>query len=433
MKDAEMKAHVKLPSQLAAATLGNAVEWYDFSLYAFLAPIIAKNFFPTHNSEKSLLLTFGVFALGFLARPIGAVLFGHIGDKFGRRLALLLTTCCMTLATIALGLLPTYQSVGVLAPILLLLVRLFQGLTVSGELSGSSTFLLEHAHRRHWGFAGSLITASVYAGQLLGAIVGFTLTSLISKAMLVNWAWRLPFLLAVILGVVVFVLRWRSTETPSFEKEQRASHLANAPVSEAFRHYKLGMVHIFGILIIAAVAGYMLVGFLPSFLIVQMGFSYHFAFLVTLFGQFLVLISLPIVGSLSDAFGRRIFLLIGTIGFIVLSIPIFWLFSSYWLSLVLFAEMLFALLMACINGVVTVTMAEMFPTVVRYTGIGIAYNIALAVFGSTAPLIAEYVVNYFHSQYAVSLYLGICGILSLPFIMRVPRLRLMGSVEEMSA
>tara|TARA_R110000868_G_scaffold410505_1_gene698747 strand:- start:34329 stop:35585 length:1257 start_codon:yes stop_codon:yes gene_type:complete len=401
------------------AILGNANEWYDFALYGYFSPIFAQLFFPKSEHSIALLLTFAIFATGFIVRPIGAMIFGHIGDRLGRRKALLITTVLMALPTACIGLLPTYQSVGILAPLLLVLLRLIQGLAVSGELSGASAYIIEHAKPKRRGLAGSLIMASVYSGQLIGSAIGMTISWLVTQQQLMAWGWRIPFFLSLVFGIGILWLRLRSDETPKFEEHRENKQLHDAPVKVALSQHIKSITQIVGFICIAAVSGYILIGFLPTFLTLNHGFSLHTALALNTIGMVVVMLLIPVVGYLSDHFGRKLFLLIGTIGFILLAYPMFYLFSQHSFGLALIAEIIYCVCIACINGVTTVTMAEMFPTDVRQTGTGIGFNVSLAVFGGTAPLVAQFLINLFHTHFAASYYLILCGLISLPFIIKL--------------
>lgn len=401
------------------AILGNANEWYDFALYGYFSPIIAHLFFPTGNQGSSLLLTFAVFATGFVVRPLGAMLFGHIGDSIGRRKALIITTLLMALPTTCIGLLPSYNQIGLAAPLLLILLRLLQGLAVSGELSGASAFIIEHSQPHKRGFSGSMIMSSVYSGQLLGSVIGLIVSLSMSQLQLADWGWRIPFLLSLVFAFFILLLRLRSKETPKFENQKKTGQLHQAPLKATFSQHPKSIVQIVGFICIAAVSGYILIGFLPTFLVAKMGFSLRQALSLNTLGMVVVMLLVPIVGYLSDKFGRKPFLIIGTLGFIIFAYPIFWLFSQGSFAYALIGEIIYCIAISCINGVTTVTMAEMFPTNVRQSGTGIGFNISLALFGGTAPLAAQFLVTLFHTHYAAAFYLIVCALISLPFILKL--------------
>ena len=399
------------------AILGNAHEWYDFALYGYFSPIIAHLFFPTGNDATSLLLTFAVFATGFVFRPFGAMIFGHIGDRFGRKRALMITTILMALPTTAMGLLPSYQHIGLAAPLILVLLRLLQGVAVSGELSGAAAYLIEHAKPNRRGLAGSLIMSSVYIGQLLGSLIGLLVSWWFSQNALHAYGWRIPFYLSLLFGTAIFILRIYSPETPQFAASKLANDIHAAPLKITFQKHFSSLIRIVGFICIAAVAGYILVGFLPTFLVEKMNFTLSQALLLNTVGMIVVMLAIPCVGILSDRLGRKPFLIGGTTAFIVIAYPVFWLFAQHSLILAFVGEVIYALVMACINGVTTTLMAEMFPTNVRQSGTGVAFNISLALFGGTAPLVCQSLVNVMHTHFAAADYLIACALFSLPFML----------------
>jgi MFS family permease len=399
-----------------SAILGNAYEWYDFALYGYFSPIIAHLFFPSGNRTTSLILTFAVFATGFLFRPFGAIIFGHIGDRFGRKRALMFSTLLMALPTTLMGVLPTYQQIGLLAPIMLVILRLLQGMAVSGELSGAAAYLIEHARYDKRGLAGSLVMSSVYAGQLLGSLVGLIVSWSFAPEILHAWGWRIPFLFSLLLGLFIFILRIYSPETPKFKTNRRVEKVCVAPIKITFQKYRRNVITIIGFICVAAVSGYILIGFLPAYFVEHMHFSLHEALLLNTVGMTVVMTVTPLIGFWSDRVGRKTFLVAGTLGFIVSAYPMFWLFAQQSLPLAMIGEIFYAINLACLNGSTTATMAEMFPTNVRQSGTGIAFNISLAIFGGTAPLVAEYAVDLFNTYYAAAGYLVACAIFSLLFI-----------------
>src|SRR5262245_53259578 len=219
-----------------AGMIGNAVEWYDYGLYGYLAPVLATLFFPSKDPLTSLMATFGVFAAGFVMRPLGAIAFGHLGDRFGRKKALVVSVALMAVPTGLIALLPTYAELGATAPALLVLLRLLQGFSVGGEFTGSIIFLVEHAPPSRRGFIGSWAGFSTNAGCMLGGAAGALLVTFLGRQAVVEWAWRLPFLLAAVLGIVGLFLRLRVEETPLFQSLAKSEGIARTPLLEALGH-----------------------------------------------------------------------------------------------------------------------------------------------------------------------------------------------------
>lgn len=247
-------AKLLLNKRLLSNTLGNVLEWYDFTLYGTLAPIIANLFFPSKNALVSLIMTFGAFAAGFLMRPLGGIIYGHIGDRFGRKRALIASIILMTIPTVFLGILPTYAFVGILAPLLVTLTRLLQGIAVGGEFTGTMSFLVETAPDNRRGLAGSFALVGVLAGILLGAVVVTVISIVLPQGYLNQWGWRIPFLLGGVLGFAVWLLRRNLSETPFFEKIKRDTLVEAAPIEKCFTLYKKKLLQGFGITILNAFA-----------------------------------------------------------------------------------------------------------------------------------------------------------------------------------
>lgn len=398
---------------ILGCTLGNVLEWYDFILYGFFATILSQQFFPMHNHFISMLIVFSVFASGCVMRPLGSLLFGHLGDRYGRKWSLMITIVLITVATTCMGLLPSYQHAGIWAPILLTICRLTQGLAVSGEEVGAAIFLIENAPKREQCFAGSIILGSVYAGLLLGAVTAFLVTLVFSKSAVAAWAWRIPFLLAFIYGVIAFYLRLRDVESPLFlltEAEERARH---APIKVIFSSYKKDVVAAMLLCFVFAVAIYLFAVYLPSFFNGAAGYNRRAALLMTCLSFLAIAILVPLVGKLADRVGARQLYGLGCLGFLVMAYPIFYLLSLHTLKSILVAEVMLCVLLALVAGSVFPLLIKNFPVNVCYTGVGIAFNLAMTVFGSIAPIVAITLVNYTGSSTAPCWYLLISAAVSL--------------------
>ncbi len=248
---------------LIAGLFGNALEWYDFILYANFAAIIAHLYFPNEKPVTALLLTFAVFAIGFLVRPLGAVLFGYIGDHLGRHVALITSICLMSLPTLLIGLIPTYASIGLWAPVLLLLLRICQGLAVSGELNAATTFLVEHAASNKRGLAGSLVMGSAFFGMLIGAALSTGLTEWLTPVALIDWGWRAMFILGGLTGLIGLVLRLKLPEPACFEKQQVIAK--KMPLWYVFKHYPKKLILVIALTSIMAVGNYIFVAYIVTF------------------------------------------------------------------------------------------------------------------------------------------------------------------------
>lgn len=399
-----------------SAAIGNALEWYDFTIYAFFVPIIARQFFPNKSVFLSLIATLGVFALGFLVRPLGAILFGYIGDHSGRKKALILSMIMMSCPTFVMGLLPSYNAIGVLAPLCLMALRIIQGLAVSGELTTATIFLIEHADKDKRGIAGSLAMAGALLGMVLSSICATLMGEFLSASALEAWGWRVPFLIGGLLGVIGLVVRLRTSESSLFLKTQAQKQATKPPgvlhhISSLNRYL---IVTGIGLTSIMAVANYFLIGYFNTFLVENQGFTLRSAMIINTFALSLQLVVTVLMGRVSDAVGRKVVLKSGIVSLIAFSYPIFWLLTQHDFYLALLAEMLFALVAGSLTGVVPTALAELFDTYHRNMGISISYNSALALFGGTAPLVAVSLVASTHNVYAPAWYIIIVA--SLAFI-----------------
>lgn len=392
---------------------GNALEWYDFALYGYFASIIAKLFFPLQSEFASLMVTFGVFASGFIVRPVGGAIFGHIGDKYGRRSALIISIALITIPTALIGLLPTYQTIGLAAPIILTMLRLLQGIAVSGELTGSGAFLVESAPNKKRGLYGSLIMCSTYVGLLIGSGIGGLITIAFSQIQIESFAWRIPFLASFIFGLAAFLLRLKCEESQMFIRAERQNNLLQSPIKTTFVDYLPQSILIFLLSSSLAVAIYLLSGYLPTYFASQIGMSLKESMFVSFIGLVALSLLVPMMGLLSDKISRKSILGFGAFGFVVFPYWIFKIASIGTLTSSISAEILIAIFLAPIAGTLMALLSETFPTNVRYTGISIAYNASMTVFGGTTPLIAIYLVKSFNSSVAPAYYLITCGVLSL--------------------
>lgn len=386
-----------------AGLYGNALEWYDFLLYASFAPLFAEIFFPTKlSSFASLMATYSVFAVSFLMRPIGGAVLGHIADHIGRRKALILSVSVMTLSTACIGFLPAFHSVGIIAPILFTLLRMIQGLAVGGELPGSATFLIEHmfAHRR--GFAGSLVLSTAFLGIFVGSLTASLLSASSSPDFLSTWGWRLAYLFGAVLGLFGIYLRTKSFESPAFS---HAKPTAELPAKLVFVRYPKYLLLAITFTSIMALANYVLIAYVSTFLVKSEGMSLHNALVINFIAIFVLTLLIPLLGLLSDVVGRRPVFLYGLGSLLLATFPIFWLLmSGHWYP-ILFGEILLAIVLAPINATVPTIIAEMFPTAVRASGTSIGYNIGQAVFGGTVPLVALTLIKLTGNKIAPAWYI----------------------------
>lgn len=385
--------------------IGNGLEWYDFALYGHFAAILSKHFFPSTDPMISLIATYGAFAAGFAMRPLGAILFGYIGDKYGRKIALAIAILMMAIPTACIGLLPTYATIGMMAPILLTLIRLLQGLSLGGEFSGSIAFIVEHSKDHRRGLAGSASMASLVAGMLLGSLVATITAELMTPEQLIEWGWRIPFALGLLIGFVGFYIRHHTDESPKYVEAKEADTLSKKPLRDAFSLHRGAMAQGVGIYLSVTLPFYILTVFMISYLSEVLKHSMSDALILN---SLTMICMLPIIvasASLSDRIGRKPILFYSALALLVLAYPIFMLINSGNFSLILLGLLLYALINGAFLGPVPAVLVELFPTSIRYTAMAISYNIAGALFGGTAPIVATWLIRETQDPKVVAFYL----------------------------
>jgi MHS family proline/betaine transporter-like MFS transporter len=397
---------------ITAGVIGNVLEWYDFGVYGYLVPTISQLFFPGTDRVVSLLSTFAVFGVGFLMRPVGSIVFGIYGDRHGRRVALSAVIFVMAAATFAMGLLPTYAQAGVLGPILLVVVRLFQGLSAGGEWGGSTSYIVEFAPAGRRGFFGSWQLVGVGGGFLLGSLTAALLNGALSQADRLAWGWRLPFLFGIAVGIVGAYLRWRLDDTPKYTELEEQHAVAQAPLAEAFREYPRETLLGFGVTLHNTVAYYIALVYMNSFMVTAGKLPASTALWIGTFCLAVFVLLLPLMGWLSDRVGRRPLLLASCAGYIVLGYPFFLMSSSGNVGLTILSQLLMILFYAPYAGACPAFYAEIFPTRIRYTALSIGYNIAVAIFGGFAPFIATFLVRETGSNYAPAAYVILAAVVT---------------------
>jgi len=378
---------------VTGGVVGHFVEWYDFAVYGFMATVIGTLFFPSDDSLTSLLAAFGVYGVGYASRPLGAIVFGHYGDRFGRKRALAVSILMMGIATFCLGLLPTHDSVGTLAPVLLVIIRLIQGFSVGGEFAGGASFIVEYAqpHRRGW--LGGWQQFATGGGFLAGALVGFFVTTAVSEETLYSWAWRVPFLVSIVVAGLGLYVRFSLADTPEFRRLEQKDEVETAPLVRAVKQEWPGMLQIMGISVLWTIGYTVFLAFIPSYLVSTGNFELSEALLASASGILLFVILCPLTGALSDSFGRKPLMLAASASFIALGIPAFHVLSDATLASAIATNLLIAVALAFLSGPAPAAMAEMFSTKVRYSGMSVAYGIGVAAFGGTAGLVATALIQ----------------------------------------
>ena len=371
---------------LLAVTLGNMLEWYDFAVYAFLTAVIGKVMFPAGSATASLLLSAATFGVGFLTRPVGALVFGVLADRRGRKFVLLLTFGLMGGATLAIGLIPPFATIGVAAPLLVVLARLLQGLATGGAMGGATAMLSEYAPPGRVGFFASWQAASQAGALLLGALAAATVSASLSPAELNAWGWRLPFLASVVIVPLTLYIRGKVADPEVFVRQET---VASSPLSQLWHTHRAGVARGFGITIIWTVATYFFFVYVPLYAHTVLQFPMSTTLFTNSLALAFMLVVAPIAGHLSDRFGRYPVMLTAALAIVVLILPGFDFLSSHPQTAALATfQVASAVLAALFIGPAPAAMAELFPVGVRSSGIGVAYNFSVTVFGGFAPLIA---------------------------------------------
>ena len=398
---------------LFSGMIGNGFEWYDFALYAQMALVFSKLFFPADNESAHLLMTYGIFAAGFVARPLGGVLFGWIGDKFGRKTSLSIAMFMMAVPTGCIGLLPTYAHIGIWAPVLLTLIRILQGLSLGGVYSGSTTFVVEHAPPEKRGFISSAINASLVFGFLLGSLVTMLIKLPMSAESFESWGWRVPFLLGAGIGFVGFFIRSHCHESPVYTQAKEDGAISAKPVRELVKHYRISLLRTIAIFLAVTVPFYILTVYFLAYTQRGMGRSADDAFIINTSNMAIMLVTCLLGGWLSDSWGRRKVMLAGAGGYILLTWPIFHLLTpDLPFAQIMLAQGLFAAVVGFYIAPLGALFVESFPTRVRYTGIALSYNLCASIFGGTAPMAAAWLVEHTGSIMAVAAYIIGCALVA---------------------
>lgn len=400
---------------IIGAAIGNAFEWYDFSVYSYLTPVLSVVFFPSSDPVISVLSAFAVFAVGFGVRPIGSLVFGHVADKWGRKVSLVAVIAMMGGATLLIGFLPSYGSAGVVAPVLLVLLRVLQGLAAGGEFGVSATSLVEFAPQNRRGLVGSFAYATVFYGSLLGGGFALVLSNTLTTSQLHSWGWRIPFLASVLLLGIAVYLRRRMPETREFIAAKRAHATAKVPVVLAVRRFWRQMLIIIGLNACLGIVNYTVLSFMQSYLVTILHYN-----LTEALGSVLVAVAIYgvlvlIFGFVSDKIGRKPVIIGACVCAVVSTFPGFLLLASGNIVGVIVGQIIVGLPAVALCGAIPAAFSEMFPAGQRVSGFGVAYNIGAAIFGGTTPFVLTLLVDATNSHFAPAWYLVASGLFSMVF------------------
>lgn len=392
---------------ILSGAVGNALEWYDFALYGQMALIIGSLFFPGGDPALKTLAGFGVFAVGFVARPFGGAVFGMLGDIVGRKRSLTLSILIMAACTGLIGLLPTYEQIGVAAPVILTLIRIVQGLSVGGEFAGAITYITEHAPEKRRGLVGSTTMMSLVAGFILGSLVAASFAWMMPKESFESWGWRIPFLLGACLGLIGLYIRRSCGESPVFEEALELGLISKTPVREAFLNHPLLMARGVGVYFLVTMPFYMVAIYFISFNRKIFGMDFGAALTLNIISMLAMLAMVPVSAWISDRYGRARVMMISSFVFLAFAIPLFRLIPAH-----AEAQILLALMVGFNIGPVPAWLVELFPARVRNTGMGISYNIAGAAFGGTTPLVCEWLLRQGFGPESFGYYVTIAALAS---------------------
>jgi MHS family proline/betaine transporter-like MFS transporter len=371
-----------------AAGIGHFLEWFDFAAYGFLAATIGRLFFPSGDPTVSLLASLAVFGVAFFFRPLGGLLIGAFGDRGGRRAALSLSIVVMGLCTIGIGVLPTYATIGVAAPVLLVILRCAQGFSAGGEYAGAAAFLVEYAPAHRRGLYSSVVSAGAAVGVMGGGLVTLLLTATLSDDQMTGWGWRIPFLVAGPLAVLGLYVRLQLEDTPVFRELQRAHEVEHAPLRSAGRHSRSGILLVFVCTAVTGLGFYYLATYVVTFLTTEVELPKTMSLQLAILGLLLYSVMCPIAGLIGDRIGRRPTMLLGAAGLAVVAVPSFALLATGNWLLVIIGMALLAWFEALANVMLGVIMVELFPARLRVTGSSIGFNVAQALIGGPGPFIA---------------------------------------------
>jgi len=410
--------NLKLLKSMLGGIFGNILEWYDFAVFGFLTPVLSQLFFPEENKIVGLILTFGVFATGYFFRPLGGILFGYIGDNKGRILALRISILMMAIPTVIIGFMPTYLNIGILAPIALVLLRIIQGISVGGELIGSTSYLVEIAPKNQKGLFGSFTLFSAIGGLLFGSIIVTILNSYLTQTQMIEWGWRIPFIIGIFIFAIGVWLRHHMSESEEFLEYQKNSR-EKTKLTDLLKSVPYEIIQLFAIICVATVSSYMLFVWMPTFLEKIVNPPVKNALLITDLVMIMVLITIPIAGHLSDKYGTKKIIMYSTIAMGILAYPLLLMSQQNNFATVLSAQLIFAVLAGFIQGPLPALMASLFPIKYRYTGMAIGYNSATAIIGGTTPMVATMLIHKTGNLNAPAFYLILAAVVSLIALLKI--------------
>ncbi|WP_333778882.1 MFS transporter [Streptomyces sp. IBSBF 3136] len=421
---------------VGASALGNCMEWFDFGVYSYLAATIGKVFFPGASPAAQVISSFATFAAAFVVRPLGGLVFGPLGDRIGRQKVLATTMIMMAVGTFAIGIIPGYATIGIAAPVLLLLARMVQGFSTGGEYGGATTFVAEYSPDRRRGFLSSWLDFGTFVGYALGSALVTVLNLLLTDAQMLSWGWRVPFLIAGPLGVIGLYMRLKLEESPAFQQQLDehekglAQESAGSEFKDIIRNHWPALLVCMGLVLLYNVTNYMVTGYLPTYQTETLHRSSGSADVLVLTGMVWIVVLITFLGRLSDRVGRRPVYAVAAAAMIVLAVPSFLLIKADGTWPPILGVLLLSTLLACFAAPSAATLPALFPTAVRYAAMGIGFNIAVAAFGGTTPLVTAALVDATGDDLMPAYYLmlaGAIGLLAVRFLPESAQVPLKGS------
>ncbi|MCS0639493.1 glycine betaine/L-proline transporter ProP [Streptomyces sp. LP05-1] len=425
--DVQVVEEPMLKRAVTASSLGNCMEWFDFGVYSYLAATLGKVFYPGASPGAQLLASFATFAAAFVVRPLGGLFFGPLGDKLGRQKVLATTMILMACGTFAIGLIPSYATIGIAAPVLLLLARMLQGFSTGGEYGGATTFIAEYSPDRRRGFLASWLDFGTFIGYALGSALVTVLNYTLSESEMLSWGWRLPFLIAGPLGLIGLYMRMKLEESPAFQ-QQLDEHDKAVAERETNRHefrtifkdHWRALLLCVGLVLLYNVTNYMVTGYLPSYQTEVLGRGSTAADLLVLGGMVWVVILITFLGRLSDRIGRRPVFRWAAIAQVVLAVPAFLLIRCGGWILPGLGVLILATILAGFAAPSAATLPALFPTSVRYAAMGVGFNFSVAAFGGTTPLLSEALIKITGNDLVPGFYLVVAGLIGLLTVRFMP-------------
>lgn len=429
---AQVSEKQTLRRAIAASAVGNATEWFDYGIYAYGLTYISAALFPG-DMEEAVLFALATFAISFLVRPLGGFFWGTLGDRLGRKSVLAFTIILMSGATLCVGLIPSYASIGFWAPTILVLLRMLQGFSTGGEYGGAATFMAEYSPDDRRGFYGSFLEVGTLAGFSLGAGLMLAFSLLLGDAVMHDWGWRVPFLIAGPMGVVGLYLRSKIEDTPVFREAASREHQMPQPsLAMVATRYWRPLLVVGGLVVALNVVNYTLLSYMPTYLQRRIGLTSDQALIVPIIGMLFMMVFLPFAGRLSDRIGRRPLWRASLGGLFVLVVPLYMLMSTG-IAGALAGFVLLGLLYAPQLATISATFPAMFPTSVRFAGFAVAYNVSTSIFGGTAPAISSSLISLTGNELMPAYYMMaacLVGMVALRFMPETAGHSLRGSEQE---